>query len=151
MKYFEDITLGESESIDGYVITAEEITEFARKWDPQPMHVDPNAAQKSNFGGLIASGAHLIAIVVRQLVTSSTPIAVIGALGLDEVRFLEPVRPGDVIRLTRECIEVSPSTSKPDRGVVRNRITLSNQHGKRVLSYVDTLLVLRRPGLPTGD
>jgi acyl dehydratase len=145
VKYLEDFRPGTNETIDGYLLTAEEMIDFAKKWDPQPMHTDPEAAKGSNYGGLIASGAYLMAIAVHQLVTGPVRVATIGALGLDEVRFLEPARPGDVISVTSECIETRLSNSKPDRGVVRNRITLCNQRGKTLLSYIDTLLVARRP------
>lgn len=150
LKYLEDFTPGETETIDGYLVTTEEIIDFAKKWDPQPMHIDPKAAQTSNYGGLIASGAHLIAIAVRQLVARPARIATIGVLGLDQVRFLEPARPGDVIRLVRECIEARPSNSRSDRGVVRNQVTLSNQHDKRLLTYTDALLVARYPSGTIG-
>jgi len=149
MKYFEDFVVGETETIGGYLITAEEIVTFAQKWDPQPMHVDSEMAQASSFGGLIASGVHLIAIALHQLITRPTRVAIIGALGLDKLRFLEPARPGDVIKLTRECIKTHPSNSKPDRGVVRNKITLTNQDGKHLLNYIDTILVERRPSPTT--
>jgi acyl dehydratase len=150
MKYLEDFTLGETEIIDGYLITAEEIISFAQKWDPQPMHTDPKVAQTSSFGGLIASGVHLIAIAVHQLVTSPTPVATIGAVGVDHLRFLEPGRPGDVVRVSSECIEVRPSNSNPDRGVVRNKVILVNQDGKHLLSYVAILLISRRPQPTSG-
>lgn len=143
-RYFEDFTVGEIETIDGYRITVEEMIDFAKKWDPQPMHIDPEAAKASRHGGLIASGAYLMAISVHQLVTLPMPTATIGALGVDEMRFLGPARPGDTITVTRECLDVHPSKSKPDRGVVRNRITLSNQDGKPLLTYIDTLLIARR-------
>ena len=149
MRYLEDFKPGETETIDGYLLTEEEIISFAQKWDPQPMHIDPEAAKTSHFGGLIAAGAHLMAIGVHQLYARPTRPAVIGVMGLDHVRFLEPARPGDLIALLRECIEVRPSRSKPDRGVVRNRVTLINQHGKSLLRYEDTILVLRRPSTGT--
>jgi acyl dehydratase len=144
MKYCEDFTVDEIETIDGYLITAEDIISFAQQWDPQPQHTDPKKAQASHFGGLIASGAHLIAIAVHQLFSHPPRLATIGVVGLDDVKFLEPARPGDVVSLTRKCIEVRSSRAKPDRGVVRNKITLSNQDGKHLLSYVDTILVKRR-------
>ena len=145
MKYFEEFTPGDAETTEGYQVTAEEIIDFARKWDPQPMHTDPDAALASGFGGLVASGVHLIAMTVRLLVTRPTHASVIGALGLDQFRFLHPVRPGDVVRVTIECLGARPSSTKPDRGVVRSRVTLRNQRGEDLLTYVDALLVARRP------
>lgn len=145
MKYFEDFREGETATTRGYELGASEIIDFARRWDPQPMHIDPAAASALPQGGIIASGAHLLAISVRQLVTQHDQVAVIAGLSWDEVRFLHPAHPGDVLSLTRECIEVRPSRSKSDRGIVRNRITLRNQDDDELLSYVDTLLVARRP------
>jgi acyl dehydratase len=146
MKYFEDFVDGETEVKDGHLLTAEEIIAFARQWDPQPQHLDPEAAAALPLGGLIAAGTHLLSLCVRTLVTGQTRIAVIAAMGWDEVRFLAPARPGDLLTLTRTCLEARPSASKPDRGVVRNRITLANQHGQEVLSFVDAILVRRGPG-----
>ena len=145
MKYFEDFVLGEVEKVGEYNLTQEEIIEFGKKWDPQPFHIDPVAADKSVFSGLVAAGIHLIAITVLQLIIHQPRVSVLAGLGWDEVRFLDPARPGDTLTLFRECIEIRPSTSKLDRGVVRNRLTLSNQNGQSLLSYVDTILVAKRP------
>jgi acyl dehydratase len=145
MKYFEDFAVGEEATVGAHLVTEEELTTFARAWDPQPSHTDRSAAVQSPFGGLIASGAHVIAISVRLLVTSVTePVAVVAALGWDHVRFLAPVRVGDTLTLTRRCIEARPSQSHPERGVVRNALLLTNQSGVRVLSYEDSLLVTMR-------
>jgi len=145
MKYLEDFVLGEVEKVGEYLLTQEEIIEFGKKWDPQFFHIDPEAADKSVFSGLIAAGAHLVAITVLQLVTHQPRVSVLAGLGWDEVRFLGPARPGDTLTLFRECLEIRPSTSKLDRGIVRNRLTLGNQNGQPVLSYVDTILVAKRP------
>ncbi len=145
MKYLEDFVLGEVEMVGEYHLTQEEIIEFGKKWDPQYFHIDPEAAEKSVFSGLIAAGTHLMAITVRQLVTHQPRVSILAGLGWDEVRFLGPARPGDTLTLFRECLEIEPSASKPDRGVVRNRLTLSNQNGRSLLSYVDTILVAKRP------
>lgn len=144
MKYFEDFVLGEIEKVGEYQLTQAEIIEFGERWDPQFFHVDPDAADKSVFSGLVAAGTHLIAITVLQLVTHQPRVSILAGLGWDEVRFLEPGRPGDTLTLRRECLEVRPSTSKSDRGVVRNRLILTNQHGQPLLSYVDTILVAKR-------
>lgn len=145
MKYLEDFHAGETEKVGEHYLTQEEIIEYAKKWDPQSFHTDPEAARNSVFRGLSAAGTHLIAITVLHLVTHQPRVSVLALLGWDEVRFLGPARPGDVLTLHRECLEVRPSGSKPDRGVVRNRLTLSNQEGQTLLSYVDTILVARRP------
>lgn len=145
MKYFEDFAPGEIEKVGEHHLTQEEIIEYGKKWDPQFFHIDPEAANKSVFQGLIAAGSHLIAITVLHLITHRPRVSVVAGLGWDEVRFLGPARPGDTLTLFRECLETRPSTSKPDRGVVRNRLTLTNQKGKSLLSYVDTILVATRP------
>lgn len=146
MKYLEDFVPGEAVTVGAHMVTTDEIVTFGRLWDPLPAHTDPQLASASPFGGLIASGAHLMAITVRLLVTAGDePIAIIAALGWDDVRFLNVVRPGDTLRLSRRCIEARPSQSKPDRGVLRNELLLANQSGVPVLSYTDSILVRRRP------
>ena len=107
-----------------YLLTQEEIIEFGKKWDPQFFHIDPEAADKSVFSGLIAAETHLLAITVLQLITHQPRVSVLAGLGWDEVRFLGPARPGDALTLFRECLEIRPSASKLDRGVVKNRLTL---------------------------
>lgn len=151
MKYFEDFAVGEAESLGAYHLTRDDIVAFGRRWDPQYFHVDQQAAQASAFSGLIAAGTHLISIAVLQLVTHRPRVSVLAGLGWDEVRFLGPARPGDTLTLFRECIETRPSTSKPDRGIVRNHITLHNQNNRPLLSYVDTILVARRMQGKTED
>jgi acyl dehydratase len=145
MKYLEDFSPGERETLGSHRLSAEEIVEFARQWDPQAMHTDSEAAASSAFSGLIASGAHLVALSIRLLIEQADRAAVIAGLGWDEVRFLEPARPGDRLTATRTCLEARPSASRPGAGVVRNRITLENQHGHTVLSYADAILVAARP------
>ena len=144
MKYFEDFVLGEVEKVGEHALTQNEIIEYARKWDPQFFHIDPKAATNSVFQGLIAAGTHLIAITVLLLVTHEPRVSVMAGLGWDEVRFHGPARPGDTLTLFRECIEIRPSTSKNDRGVIKNRLTLRNQNSDVLLSYMDTILVTRR-------
>ena len=145
MKYLEDFVLGEVEKVGEHHLTQKEIIEFGKKWDPQFFHTDPEAANKSVFQGLIAAGTHLIAITVLHLITHQPRVFVLAGLSWDEIRFLGPARPGDTLTLFRECLEIRPSTSKLDRGVVRNRLTLSNQKSQSLLSYVDTILVGKRP------
>jgi len=144
-RYFEDFTPGEVLTLGTYSVTADEIIEFAQRWDPQPRHTDPEAAKESSFGGLVASGAHIFAISVRLLVNQNPPVAVIAVVGCDKIRFTQPVRPGDVLTSYFECVETRPSRTKADRGIVRNQVTLVNQNGEQVLSYIDTILALKRP------
>ena len=144
-KYFEDFTPGEIITLGTHSVTADEIIEYAKKWDPQPRHTDPEAAKESSFGGLVASGAHIFAISVRLLVNQNPPVAVIAVVGCDKVRFTHPVRPGDVLTSYFECIKTRPSRTKADRGIVSDKVTLVNQNGVQVLSYIDTILVFKRP------
>ena len=145
MKYLEDFIPGEVESVGDYSISSDEIIEYGKAWDPQPIHIDSESAAATELGGLVAAGTHLVAITVLKLVTHLPKVAIIAGLGWDEVRFHRPARPGDKLTVTRECLDVRPSKSKNDRGVVHNRITLTNQAGELVLSYIDAILVASRP------
>lgn len=145
MKYLEDFVPGQVETVGDHSLSPSEIVEYGQAWDPQPMHVGPESAAAAEFGGLVAAGTHLVAITVLKLVTHLPKVAILAGLGWDEVRFHRPARPGDRLTVTRECLDVRPSKSKNDRGVVRNRITLTNQAGELVLSYIDAILVASRP------
>jgi acyl dehydratase len=158
--YFEDFEVGTEISIGEYLVTKQEIVEFAKKWDPQPFHIDERAAEESAYGGLTASGSHIMAIRTWLLHhgkdTSNSPqpekqAAIIGALGWDEVRFQNPVRPGDRLFLTREVIGKRESRSKPGRGVVQQLMTVTNQNRETVLIHKDSILVATRSGtVPQG-
>jgi acyl dehydratase len=152
--YFEDFEVGTKIAVGEYLVTKQEMVEFAKKWDPQPYHVDEKAGEASAYGGLTASGSHIMAIRTWLLHhgkdSSKSPqqeeqAAIIGALGWDEVRFQNPVRPGDRLFLTREVLEKRESRSKPDRGVVQQLMTVSNQNGEPVLIHKDSILVAKRP------
>jgi len=145
VKYLEDFVPGEVETVGDHSISPDEIIEYGKAWDPQPIHIGSESAAAAEFGGLVAAGTHLVAITVLKLVTHLPKVAIIAGLGWDQVRFHRPARPGDKLTVTRECLDVRPSKSKNDRGVVRNRITLTNQAGELVLSYIDAILVARRP------
>jgi len=151
MKYFEDIVVGESSEHGAYELTADEIMSFARQYDPQPFHLDLEVAEASVFGGLTASGFHMVAIQ-GALIDSATRgssgepgVAAIAGLGLDEVRFKSPARVGDTLSLQLTCVEARPSASKPDRGIIRYGIEILNQDGQVVLSSIQNVLVRRRP------
>jgi acyl dehydratase len=137
--FLNDIHLGMAWTGQPITVTAEAIIAFAREFDPQPMHLDPAAATSGPFGGLIASGWHVASLVMRQIV-GARPFgaAPILGLGVDELHWLRPVRPGDVLQAHGEVIEVKPSKSKPDRGVVRSAVTCRNQDGDIVLSFHTT-------------
>ncbi|MBC8438491.1 MAG: acyl dehydratase [Deltaproteobacteria bacterium] len=145
MKYFEDFVVGDSEWVGEYHLTEEEIISYGEKWDPQFFHVDTGAAENSVFFGLVAPGKQLIGITVLKLVTHQPKVSILAALGWDEVRFHEPARPNDILTVFRECLEARPSNSKLDRGIVKNRVTLYNSKNRLLLSYVDSILVLKRP------
>ena len=147
MKYLEDLVVGTKGSFGPYEVTREEVLDFARKFDPQPFHLSDEAAAKTHFGRLSASGWHTCAMVMRMFVDgwSQDPVASIGSPGIDEVRWLKPVYPGDTLRVDNELVEVRPSRSKPDIGSTKNRATVFNQHDDPVMTMVSLGIVRRKP------
>ena len=144
LQLFDDIVVGSMmTSPEPYEITAEEIKEVASRWDPMPFHLDDGAGAASHFGGLVASGAHTIAASIRLGALEVPRTAAIAGLGIDELRFLAPVRPGDRLSQTTEIIEKIPSSSRADAGIVRGRRSLRNQDGIAVMTYVVTWMVAR--------
>ena len=144
--YFEDFTPGREFRTDGVTITEGQILDFALAFDPQPFHLDVEAAKETIFGGLIASGFHTIALTFRLFAqTRALAACSLGSPGVDEVRWLRPVRPGDTLRATVTVLEQRPSTSKPGRGIVRLHWTALNQRGEPVLTMASMQLVRRRP------
>ena len=141
--YFDDVAPGWR--IDGGSVTVDgdQMVAFAKVWDPLPIHTDPAAAAAA-FGGLIAPGLYTMALKQRLVTATGTAAGVIASLGYDELRFLEPVRPGDELTLVMECIAARPSRSKDDRGIATFRISLVNQAGETVLSHLDTILMRKR-------
>ena len=144
MLYFEDIRPGEAMRSPAYPIDQDEMVDFARRWDPVPLHIDPEAAEAA-LGGVTASGSYILAVKSRLLHELPETVAIFGSAGYDEVRFHEPVRAGDVLHVVMEWLEARASLSKPDRGVVKVRISLVNKIGVTVMSHLDTLIVPRRP------
>ena len=143
--YFEDFQVGERRTATAkYVVTAEEIVEFASKWDPEPFHVDLEAAEASVFRGLTACGTHIFAIRNWLIHRLPNKAHVLAGLGIEELRFVNPVRPGDQLSLTVECLEARPSSSKPDRGIVRTLVTVANQNGEAVLTATESVMVARK-------
>ena len=144
-RYLEDLHAGDRFNSGPYEVTEAGIINFAREFDPQPFHLDVERARQSIFGGLVASGWHTAAITMRLLVTCGLNLAG-GAVGLgaDELRWPRPVRPGDVLRLELEIVEVRPSRSKPDRGTVRLRYVTRNQKNEVVMTLEATALVPKR-------
>ena len=147
MLYLDDIEVGATRSFGRYEVTREEVLEFARKYDPQPFHLSDEGAAETHFGRLAASGWHTCAMTMAMFVEEmkAHPQASLGAAGVDELRWLRPVYPGDVLRATSEVLEVRPSQSKPHMGSVRNRMTTYNQRDEPVLSFVALALMRRRP------
>jgi len=132
--YFEDFQPGQVREIDGPALTRDEIVEFARKYDPQPFHVDEEAAKNSFYGGLIASGWQTVAICMRLMCDSYLlESASLGSPGVDEVRWVKPVRPGDRPRLKMTVLEARISRSRPEMGSVRARWDMFNQHNELVM------------------
>ncbi len=146
-RYLEDLHVGDRfDSAETFAVTEHDIVQFAREFDPQPFHLDPQAARESVFAGLAASGWHTGAMSMRLFVTGNLKLAggSIG-LGIDELRWPRPVRPGDILRLETEIIEVRTSRSRPDRGVIRIRNVTRNQQDETVQSFTASVLVRRRP------
>ena len=145
--FFEDFRPGDVTDTGSLTVTKEAIVAFAQQFDPQPFHVDEEAARRSPFGGLIASGWHTASLCMRLIVALLGPgSGSLGSPGVDELRWLRPVRPGDELTVQVEVLETVPSRSKPDRGLVRLRYTMRNQDGEDVMTMIALGLVLRRPG-----
>ena len=145
-RWFEDYPAGAVFTAGEIRVGAAEIVEFARKYDPQAMHTDPAAAAAGPFGGLIASGWQTGALMMRMFADNFlSPASSIASPGLDELRWLKPVRPGDVLSLRVTILEARPSRSKPDQGVLRSLVEVLNQHGETVMSLKPISLIRRRP------
>ncbi len=150
--YFEDMQVGDRRELEGYTFTREEILEFGRRFDPQPFHVDEEAARLSPYGGLIASGWHTVSVCMRILVTSllGPESGSLGSPGADEIRWLKPVRPGDTLSVLTEVIEKREFRSKPDRGLVKLRWTARNQHREDVMTMIGLGIFRKRQGAGDG-
>ncbi len=147
MIYFEDVEVGQSTYFGSYDVTREEVIEFARKYDPQPFHLSDEAAAKTHFGRLAASGWHscamTMAVIARHVVDSEQ--AGLGSPGVDELRWLKPVYPGDTLHVSSTVVEKRPSQSKPEIGSLRSATTVTNQHSEPVLRFTSIVLMRRRP------
>jgi len=136
-RFFEDYVRGDVHECGSVEVSEAEIIEFARSFDPQPMHTDPIAAARGQFGGLVASGWHTTALVMRLYVAHYLSIpSSLASPGVDELRWPHPVRPGDVLRVRATVLDATPSRGRSDRGIVRARVEAENQHGKPVLTAV---------------
>jgi acyl dehydratase len=145
VRYFEDFKVGDTFKGGSVDVTQDAIIAYAREFDPQPFHVDPEAATKSMFGELVASGWHTASMTMRLFATSEMRIVngVIGG-GLEALNWPRPVRPGDRLSVRCEILETRPSKSRPDRGMLRVRVETVNQDGAVVQSFIGNLVALRR-------
>lgn len=135
-KHLEDFREGDIWESGPVVITEDEIVAYARQHDPQPIHMDPEVARDGLFGGVIASGWHIAALSMQLFIKAggNRDAPIIG-IGIDELRWRQVVRPGDTLRTTREIVEVRRSVSKPDRGIVKTRVTVLNERDETVMTY----------------
>lgn len=144
-RYLDDLTPGQRFTTPGLTLTEAEIIDFAWRYDPQAFHLDANAAADSPYGGLIASGFQSLAICFRLFIQSGLLAdSSMGSPGIDELRWLAPVRPGDTLHSEIEVLEARPSNSKPDRGIARLKYQAVNQRGEAVLSFIVLHLLKRR-------
>lgn len=143
--YWEDFETGERKNIGSVVVDKDEVIKFASRYDPQPFHVDEAAAKQSIYGGLIASGWHTCSMVMRLMCDSYLlESASLGSPGIENVRWLRPVRPGDRLTAYRTIEETRLSTSRPDRGIVKTLWEVENQKGELVLTMSGIQFFLRR-------
>ncbi|HTK10206.1 MAG TPA: MaoC family dehydratase [Ktedonobacteraceae bacterium] len=146
MYYFDDFKIGDTFDLGTITVTEEEIVTFAQRYDPQPFHVSAEQAQESPFGGLIASGWHTIALFmnlfVRVILNNAISLASPGA---DEIRWLKPVRPEDILTAQLTVVESTPSRSRPEMGIVRVKWKATNQNDEIVLTMLSTHFLGRKP------
>jgi acyl dehydratase len=147
MIYFEDLEVGTETDFGSYEVTREEVLDFARKYDPQPFHLSDEAAAKTHFGRIAASGWHTcamtMAVIARKVVGEEQ--AGLGSPGIDELRWLKPVYPGDTLHVKGTIVDKTPSRSRPNIGSFRTETAVTNQDGVPVMRYTSIVLMRRRP------
>ncbi len=150
MQYFEDLEVGHVARFGGYAVTREEVVRFAERYDPQPFHLSDEAAAETHFGRLSASGWHTCAMTMAMMVENlrAQRQAGLGSPGIDQLRWLKPVYPGDTLRVETEVIEKRRSESRPEMGIFKSRVTVFNQDDVAVLSMISNGLIRTRP--PAG-
>jgi acyl dehydratase len=152
MRYFEDLEVGAETDFGSYDVTREEVLEFARKYDPQPFHLSDEEAAKTHFGRIAASGWHTcamtMAVIARKVVGQDQ--AGLGSPGVDELRWLKPVYPGDTLHVRGRIVDKTPSRSRPDMGSFRTETTVTNQDGVPVMRFTSIVLIRRRPEAETA-
>ncbi len=154
MHYFEDIEPGRTARFGHYDVTREEVIEFASKYDPQPFHLDDAAAAATHFGRLSASGWHTCAMTMSMLVENlkANRQAGLGSPGIDQLRWIKPVFPGDTLRCESTVIEKRRSKSRPEMGIFKSSLTVFNQHDEPVMSMISNgLIAVRNPDVPIED
>lgn len=154
MQYFEDIAVGATQHFGHYKVTREEVVEFARRYDPQPFHLDDEAAAQTHFGRLSASGWHTCAMTMAMLVENlkANRQAGLGSPGIDNLRWKKPVYPGDTLRCESEVLEKRRSKSRPGMGLFKSRLTVFNQNDEAVMEMVSNgLIAVRDPSAPLED
>lgn len=145
-RYFEDYTPGHVATFGSRTVSAEEIIAFARDYDPQGFHLSEEGGRATPYGGLIASGWHTASLTMRMLADHAVSRHGLGSPGLDALRWLKPVRPGDTLSVRPTVLETRRSASRPDRGIVRQRTEALNQAGEVVMLWEGTIFVRCRPG-----
>jgi len=147
MQYFEDIVVGAKAAFGQYHVTREEVVAFAEKYDPQPFHLSDEAAATTHFGRLSASGWHTCAMTMSMVVENlkANAQAGLGSPGIDELRWLKPVYPGDTLRCETEILDKRASRSRPEMGSYRSRMTVLNQDDVPVMTFISTGLIRTRP------
>lgn len=153
MLYFEDIVVGSTKTFGHYEVTREEVMEFAQAYDPQPFHLDDEAAAQTHFGRLSASGWHTCAMTMRMMVDDMKihQQAGLGSPGVDQLRWVKPVYPGDTLSCRSEILEKRRSKSRPDMGIFKSRSQTFNQNGELVLEMISNGLIrVRDPSEPIG-
>lgn len=154
MIHYEDIEVGRKQGFGRYEVTREEVIDYAAKYDPQPFHLSDEAAAATYFGRLSASGWHTCAMTMRMLVDNMSEVeqAGLGSPGIDTLRWIKPVYPGDVLRCETEIIEKRRSRSRPDMGLFKSRSRTINQDGDVVMEMISNGLIrVRDPGVPIED
>ena len=145
-RFFEDYSAGQVYELGTITVSEPEIIEFARRYDPQYFHLDPAKAAASEFGGIIASGFHTTSLAMRLYVDHYlSHVASLASPGIDDIRWPNPLRPGDTLRIRATILEARLSRSKPDRGIVRTRVEAINQTDHLVLSMTVVSILGRRP------
>lgn len=145
-RYFDDYVEGDVHDLGSIAVELDEVLSFARRFDPQTMHVDPEGAKKTPFGGLIASGWHTVSLMMRLYADHYlTHVASFASPGVDKLRWIKPVRPGDTLSVRVKVMKAVPSQSKPDRGVVTCDVEVDNQNGETVMTLTQVNFIGKRP------